>query len=260
MTPTSTFEDCAVFYDALTAHHNYEAWMADLEELARRYGLRGTRLLDIACGTGKSFMPMLRRGYAVTGCDVSPQMLDQAAAKTGGLADLFVADMCRLGPIGEFDLVTCIDEPLNYLTDEEQLAGAFRSAAVNLAPCGIYLFDLNTVHTYRTVFGSDSCWEADGWLFVWRGTAEPGLDVGSAACSVIEAFQQTSDGRWLRRSNTHVQRHFPEPTVRGLLRAAGLRCLAVHGQFRDGRIEDAADDLRHTKFIYVCAHEEEGGR
>src|SRR5688572_7361509 len=75
------YERLAPAYDVLTADYRHDRWLAALEALAREHGLRGRRLLDVACGTGKSFLPLLDRGYDVAGCDLSPAMLARAAEK-----------------------------------------------------------------------------------------------------------------------------------------------------------------------------------
>src|SRR5918994_6255313 len=77
----SAYDAFAPFYDAFTAQSDYEKWCDEVIELAVRNGLRGRRLLDLACGTGSSFLPFLRRGFDVTGCDASRAMLAEAARK-----------------------------------------------------------------------------------------------------------------------------------------------------------------------------------
>jgi SAM-dependent methyltransferase len=247
-----TFDEFAPFYDRFTAHHDYDAWMTALEGLAIRHGLTGRRLLDVAAGTGKSFLPLLRSGYRVTACDVSAPMLERAAAKVNGQVELLLADMRGLPRLGPFDLVTCIDEPLNYLLEPEDLLAAFVSAGGCLRPGGLYLFDLNTLHSYRSLFSCDSCHEADGWLFVWRGESEAHLAPDSYAEATIEAFGPLGDGAWRRVTNRHVQRHFSSPLVRELLGEAGLEEVAVYGQFPTGEIEDEVDEERHTKRIHIA--------
>ena len=112
---TRPIERLAPFYDELTREHDYDGVdLAPRAHGALTYGVRGTRLLDAACGTGKSFMPFLERGYAVTGCDISPEMLAVASAKAPE-AELFAADVRELGRVGEFDLITCLDDAVNYL-------------------------------------------------------------------------------------------------------------------------------------------------
>src|SRR6266542_6880644 len=89
----AAYDRFAPHYDAFTAHHDYDTWTTTLEDLARSCGLRGRRLLDVACGTGKSFLPYLDRGYEVCACDISPAMLERAAEQAGDRARLEVCDM-----------------------------------------------------------------------------------------------------------------------------------------------------------------------
>src|SRR4051812_47062489 len=109
------YDALAPAYDLLTAGYAYDRWLAALERVAIEHGLSGRRLLDVACGTGKSFEPMLARGYAVTACDISPEMALRAAAKAASRADVHVADMRELPVFGRFDLVTCLDDAINHL-------------------------------------------------------------------------------------------------------------------------------------------------
>ena len=91
------YEAIAPVYDDFTAHHDYELWLGNLLPELERHGLRQGHLLDIGCGTGKSFIPMLERGWEVTACDISASMVELARAKVGEAAALSVADMrdCR---------------------------------------------------------------------------------------------------------------------------------------------------------------------
>src|ERR671912_695439 len=45
----------------------------------------GGPVLEIACGTGRVAIPIARRGFAVTGLDVVPGMLQRARSKAAGL-------------------------------------------------------------------------------------------------------------------------------------------------------------------------------
>src|SRR6187401_1049105 len=89
------YEGLAPFYDVLTREHDYEGWTYHLEQAALGFGVSGSRLLDAACGTGKSFLPFLARGYEVTACDVSPGMVELARLKAPAV-EPFVADIRAL--------------------------------------------------------------------------------------------------------------------------------------------------------------------
>jgi predicted TPR repeat methyltransferase len=248
----AAFESTAPFYDELTDYSDYDLAMGLIEGLAERYGLAGKRLLDVACGTGNSFMPLLRRGYSVTGCDLSPAMVERARAKADGRARVFVADMRELGRLGPHDLVTCIDEPLNYLLSDEDVGRFFASVAVNLAPAGLLLFDVNTVRTYRSAFAESARYQAGGWSFLWKGEADPGFRAGQTAGLTIEATTQTARGRRRRASSRHLQRHWSRRTLKRLMSSAGLECVAVHGMTHQGELRQPAREDRHSRFIYVA--------
>jgi len=247
------YEAIAPFYDDFTAHHNDTEWTAALERLARSHGLRGVRLLDVACGTGKSFMPFLERGWRVVGTDVSPAMLARAQAKAGGRVELVAADMRALGALGRFDLVCCLDDALNYLDEPEDLVEAFRSARRNLADGGRYLFDLNTLVAYRTFFSETSVREGDGVVMLWRGHGDGSAEPGARASATFEAFEDDGDGRWLRHRSVHRQRHHPRAVVEAALREAGLECLGAFGQGFEGRPTPGVDEDVDTKVVYLAA-------
>ena len=118
--------------------------------LAYGHGLSGRRVLDAGCGTGKSFLPLLERGFEVTACDQSPAMLELAAAKAAGRVTLHLSDLRTLEPIGEFDLITCLDDVANYLTEPDDLTAALAALAQNLRPNGLLLFDANTLRAIAT--------------------------------------------------------------------------------------------------------------
>ena len=164
---SSAYAVLAPAYDLLTEGYAYGPWLAAIERLALRHGLAGRRLLDVGCGTGKSFLPLLDRGFEVTACDISPEMVAEARRKAGGRADVLVADMRRLPVLGEFDLITCIDDAINHLLDPEEVAAAFAGLRANLAPGGLLVFDVNTLAAYREV--PDVVVEDDERLVRWRG-------------------------------------------------------------------------------------------
>ena len=252
------YERLAPFYDELTREHDYEAWTSALEAAARRFGLRGRRLLDVACGTGKSFLPFLERGYTVTACDLSAEMAALAAAKAPG-ADVFVADVRTLERLGSFDLITWLDDSVNYLLEQDELEGALESLAANLAPDGVLVFDVNTLSTYRSTFARDMTLEGAGLFLAWRGGCHGSEEPGCLAELVVEAFSELDPGVYERVTTRHLQRHHTRPAVETALAAAGLAALGVFGQLPDGSLEERAGELDHHKLVYLAQRVAKGG-
>lgn len=238
-----TYEAMAPVYDAFTGHYESEEWIADLIKVLEGLGLSGKRLLDVGCGTGTSFLPMLAKGWEVTGCDISPAMLELAREKSGGGVQLSVADMLELPEFGEFDLVWALDDAVNYLLSPDELRQALAGMRANLAPSGLLLFDVNELRAYRTFFAEDTVVEREGRRLVWRGLAAPDVPPGS----ICESQMEIAPGEVL----THRQRHFPEAQVQAALVGAGLECLAVYGHGLDG-IPTQPLAPTHTKAIYIA--------
>jgi SAM-dependent methyltransferase len=245
------YDALAPFYDRFTAHHDYDLWTGGLLTLAYRHGLSGRRALDAGCGTGKSFLPLLERGFDVTAVDGSAAMLAVAASKAGGhRVTLHCRDLRDLEPIGEFDLITCLDDVANYLTEPDDLTAALAGLAANLRPGGLLLFDANTIATYRGFFSDTAVVEEQRLMMVWRGLADEGFGAGDLAQAALDIFCESGDG-WSRTTSRHDQRHHPRETVDRCIEHAGLRCVAVYGQDPAVNFDADVDELRHSKAIYL---------
>jgi SAM-dependent methyltransferase len=243
----------AAVYDKFTAHHRHDLWLARLEALAVRHGLTGRRVLDVGCGTGKSFLPLVRRGYRVTGCDISPEMLAEARRAVPDDVRLVEADMRELPDLGRYDLVTCLDDAVNYLLGDDDLTRALASMACALAPDGLLVFDTNTLATYGSDYTRAQVVEGDDVFVCWRGQGvDEGADGDRRACATIEIFRRTDSGLWEREQSVHRQRHRGRPEVERALRDAGLRPVAVLGQLPGAVLEDHLDETVHTKALFIA--------
>ncbi|HEX5376441.1 MAG TPA: class I SAM-dependent methyltransferase [Solirubrobacterales bacterium] len=247
------FEAMAPLYDDFTAHHEYEFWTAQLLAVLEREGLEGRRLLDVGCGTGKSFLPMLPRGWRVMGCDISASMLDLAQQKVGDAVRLEVADMRKLPCFGEFDLVWALDDAINYLLSAEELEAALGGMRSNLATSGLLLFDVNELPVYA-FYAEGVEVELGGRSFVWQGGATGEVEPGSIYEFSCFEERPSGDGQAADRRNVsvHRQRHFTETEILGAIERAGLECLSIYGQSTDGIPRQPLDGAAHTKAIYIA--------
>jgi SAM-dependent methyltransferase len=246
------YEAIAPYYDDFTAHHDYEIWLGNLLPELKRHGLEGNRLLDVGCGTGKSFIPMLERGWEVTASDISASMVELARAKVGDAADLSVADMRGLPSFGEFDLVWCLDDAVNYLLDGDELERALSGMRRNLAPGGLLMFDVNALDAYRTFFAEEVVVERNGRRLVWRGRSTPDAKPGSISEASFEVLPPEGEDGPRTPPEIHRQRHFPEAEVLAKLASAGLECLEVFGHGPDAVLRQPLQDEVHSKAVYIA--------
>lgn len=247
-TALQTYEALAPSYDDFTLGYGYryETWTATLLARAEQEGLQGDRLLDVACGTGFSFIPLLERGWKVTGCDISPAMVEAAQAKVGDRAELHVADMRELPDFGEFELIWSINSAMNYLLSTEELTATLAGMRRNLAPGGLVVFDLMALKTAKTFFTGVFPVEREGKKFTWRGV----LAAGEVVAGAVGGGQLEEEGR-SNPADLHRMRHFGEAEVLAAIEAAGLRSIEVLGE-KDGELQEELDEEDNPTALYIC--------
>jgi SAM-dependent methyltransferase len=219
------YDTLAPAYDALTASVDYEARLDVVEDLVHRYGTAGRRALDVACGTGRSFLGLLDRGYAVAACDSSAAMVRRASGKAPQVP-VAVADMRALPQLGTYDLVTCLGGALNCLLHHDELRAALRGVARSLEPGGLAVWDTHTLALTRSCFAADWIADRGEWFIAWHGTASPEIGPGAVVEARVDAFRRRPD-TWDRTSAKLKQRHWPVAEITRQASAAGLVVLDV---------------------------------
>ncbi len=245
------YEAIAPAYDDFTAHHNYDLWLGALMPKLEKHRIPGKRLLDVACGTGKSFLPMLEQGWEVTACDISPAMVALAREKAGDRVELSVDDMRELPIYGEFDLVFCLDDAVNYLLSTEELEQALGGMRRNLGPGGLLMFDVNTLETYRTFFAEEVVVERAGKRMTWKGLTNPDVQSGSIAEASLEVEPLDAAAGAPIPPEIHRERHFPEAEIRAAMERVGLEFLDVYGHHHDAIPKQPLDEVAHAKAVYI---------
>ncbi len=246
------YERLAPFYDRMTRDYAYEPWLAAIDSIVAELGVPGRRLLDAACGTGRSFLPMVRRNWIVHGCDVSPAMVWRARQNAPEIASrLIVADVRDLPWRARFDLITFLDDAANYLVADPDLCRALESMARALVPGGLMVFDCNTLRTCRWLHERDQVVDVEDAVLCWRATGAGGLTPDTTFALELDVFARDRAGLWLRERSTHWQRHHSYDAVMREARAVGLVVERVYGQHAGARLDSDLDEDVHPKALYV---------
>lgn len=121
-----------------------EATLAEADFFENLLDVRpGARLLDVPCGDGRLALEFARRGYRVTGVDISPDFLAAAresAASRGLAAAWRQSDMRDLPWREEFDGAFCGGSSFGYLGDEGD-RGFLQAIARALKPGARFVID-----------------------------------------------------------------------------------------------------------------------
>jgi SAM-dependent methyltransferase len=178
-----------------------------------------TRILDLACGTGSLLVRLEAPGRAVTGLDLSREMLLQARKKGSG-ARLVQGCMTALPFRRPFDMILCLYDSMNYLLEESHLVAAFGEARRLLANGGLFLFDLNNRIAYEEVWAEGGIYEAEGEAGRLRIRSRYNKAIGLGEADV--EVERREEGRSVVYASVHRQRHYPAAEVASHLRRAGF--------------------------------------
>ncbi|MGH4023895.1 MAG: class I SAM-dependent methyltransferase [Pseudonocardiaceae bacterium] len=133
----------------------------------------GARVLDQCCGMGVFTAPLARRGYTVTGVDLSPRMLalaQMACAEAGVQAELVQADLAGFVRPGGFDAVINLYTSFGYFAEAEQNLQVLRNAHESLVPGGQLVVDVMGKETYAGWVGPPKVVDVDNGQVIMRDT------------------------------------------------------------------------------------------
>jgi len=228
------YEHFAAVYDRLMEDMPYEDWLAFVEECWQLYQVRPSRVVDLGCGTGAIAMPLAERGYRVTGIDLSADMLAAARRKGEELGlpavEWLEQDMREWKLAAPADAVISLCDCLNYLTDEKDIAAAFRATWEGLAPGGLFVFDVNTEHRYR-IYAAEQPFvlNEEDVAYIWYCDLE---DETMTITHDLTIFAREDGGeRFHRIEEVHVQRAYSLEWLRKELLAAGFGRVDLYGDF-----------------------------
>jgi len=223
-------------------------------------------ILDLACGTGRLLLPLLRDGHTVVGLDRSPSMLAAARHRVARLSAtrrarclLLQADLRAFAFRPRFAMAVAAFHSVQHLYGEADLQRFLRATRACLVPGGWFAFD---------VLPPDPAWIARDPLRRWGRTA---FRHPVSAQRLVYTNNHRFDPRrrvlhmrlYYQPLDDHGRPSGPEQVVRlchrqlepalvkTLLARTGFRLLACFGGF-DGRPVDQEPGLA-DEHVYVAA-------
>ena len=221
------YKALAESYDRLTNDVDYAATVDFYEQILAREGLHPRTCVDLACGTGSVTEILARKGYEVTGVDMSEEMLTVAASKVMDLERLPMFSCQRLEQLRlprAVDMAVCALDSLDYILDPADCAEAIRRAYKVLNPGGIFIFDVNTPEKLRAMDGQVFLDEDDDVYCIWRGE----FDEKTNICSYGMDLFQRQGAVWHRSFEEHQEYAYSQAQLTGFLKAAGFTHIEVY--------------------------------
>ena len=139
------FHKYGEYYDVIYADKDYEKECDFLESIFRKYAISPVRsILDSGCGTGGHAIPLARRGYQVTGIDISETVIAQAkqkAKQTNLHINFRLADLRSFKTHQKFDAAIAMFAVMDYFTTNVELEKVIKNLRAVLKKEALLIFD-----------------------------------------------------------------------------------------------------------------------
>lgn len=237
------YEAIAAVYDKLNAEVDYKTWADFFEKCFDKYlKSRPELVLDLACGTGRMTRELAARGYDMIGVDGSEDMLSEAmySYERDGILYL-LQDMREFELYGTVGAIVCCLDSINYLLTEEDLRATFDKVHNYLDPDGLFIFDVNSPHKFKNVYGDnayileDEDEEGRAVFCGWQNS----FDGDSGICDFyLSIFEEDEDGAYVRSDEHQRERCYSLDTLKNTLEKTGMEFVGVFSDFDFGKIKD----------------------
>lgn len=261
--PTAPHNGCLMSGGAHLYDMDMSVRQADMEDIPFYKTLakkKGSRVLELGCGTGRVAISLAQEGYSVWGLDLSPRMLDLFRKKRG-LLPLDVQErlhICHGSMSGfdlnqRFDLIIAPNRAFQALTADLDISSCLEAVSGHLAVDGV--FTLNAFKPYGRL---DESWITPRRL-VWE-RIEPGTGKHVAKYESRDAinpdrqtiqttisFEETeTDGRTETFTDRYTLRYYYYEQLRKLLINHHFNVVNEYGWYDFSPIND------NKELIFLC--------
>jgi SAM-dependent methyltransferase len=203
--------------------------LRQVEFIVEELGLEpGSSVLDVACGRGRHSVELARRGFRVTGVDLSPRSLELARAaadRASAVVEFRRLDMRDLDYDGVFDGVINLFSAFGYFAEDVENERVVQRIATAVRPDGRFLIDtVNPIALARVLRERDWHEFDDGSMLIEQRSHDH--------------LSGRIRGRWTfiapdgsRTTQEHSTRAYAPTELRTLLRRAGLDVERAWGSF-----------------------------
>ena len=243
----NSFGILAGYYDILNYNADYKKTADYIEKIFALYKKKPDQILDLACGTGSLTAELAKRGYDMTGLDLSADMLAIASAKDPGILWLN-QDMRGFELYGTVGAIICCYDSLNYILEKKDVKKCFKLAYNYLDPGGLFIFDVNSKHRFENIFARNNFVlenknqnksRNQSVFCSWQNYYD--YDKKSKICEFdINIFAEQPDGRYKRYGEIQRERYHSEKFLRRALAEAGFGRVDIFYDFK-------ADNKKYNK-------------
>jgi SAM-dependent methyltransferase len=198
----------------------------------------GSRIIDIACGRGRHAIYLNKKGYDVTGIDLSEQSIKYAQQFEQKNLHFYVHDMRKLSYINYFDIALNLFTSFGYFETEKEHINALKAFRKSLKADGTFVIDYFNTHKIIKNLASQEIKTIDGIEFHLHKFVAEGKIIKH-----INFEHKFKDYAFEERVQAFLLSDFER-----MLAESGLTITQKFGSYH----LDEFDELKSDRLILVC--------
>ncbi len=247
----SIYDNFADVYDIFMDNIPYDGWVLFIEKIWEKYDLKPQLICEIGCGTGNITQRLANKKYDMIGIDLSEDMLMVARDKNyDNETDIIylMQDMRKFELFGTVDCILSICDSLNYIKTEKDLLKVFKLVDNYLDPSGLFIFDLNTKHKFKNVYGNNTFTDiTEKGAYIWDNNYNEETCINEYNVTFFSKDEE--ENVYYKYEEFHEEKAYDIEVVKSLLIEAGLKVEGVFGE----NFEEYSDELER---VYIVAREQ----
>jgi 2-polyprenyl-3-methyl-5-hydroxy-6-metoxy-1,4-benzoquinol methylase len=240
-----TYERFAYVYDHLMKDAPYDKWLYLVISRMEKYGIKDKSVLDLACGTGEFTIELANHGFAVSGVDLSEEMLTVAsgkAIKQGLNIPFYQQNMVELTGLGMYDCVTIFCDSINYIRDEADVLNTFSQVYHHLHKGALFMFDVHSIYKVEHVLKNQTFSISDEEIsYIWD--CFPGEEQFSVEHELSFFVLDQDTGKYDRFNELHYQRTYPSEKYIEWLESTGFEVLEILSDLEDEPVHEQTERI-----------------
>lgn len=205
-----------------------------LEDLVLKDFPKGTRILDLCCGTGQLAGELTNRGYEVTGIDSSDEML-RYARQNAPVTPFIPSDVRSFMLMARFNIAFCTFDSLNHIMNLDEMETVFGHVYRQLEAKGVFVFDMNLESGFLNRWVQPFNILDDDVAVMVNSSYDPQEKI---ATSQITSFIKQDNDLWQRSDVELTQRAYSIHEIFETLAAVGFVQLEVFDAREDFKFAD----------------------
>jgi SAM-dependent methyltransferase len=220
-------EEYAKYYDMFNQGKDYSKEVDFIISAFNKYG-KIKSVLDLGCGTGLHDVLLSKKGYSITGLDLSKEQLNIAQSRNTGNIKFVQGDMSNFNLNRKFDACISMFSSFVYLTENKQLSSAIKHVKEHLNPNGLFILDcwngLGVMHELP----SSRTKEAEIKNIKIVRTSYPTLHAEKHLCDVKFSVKILDNGKLVKEyDEVHHTRFFFPMELKKYLEDEGFEVLEI---------------------------------